>query len=135
MSPRFFILAFLALTVATARSAEQPPNVVWSSWTICPRTSRAMVKRRSRRRTSIGSRVRGYASAKPSSPRRFCSPSRSALITGMYQTTIGWHTVTEAAEALSKIHLPEGVEPIPLLFKRNGYYTAIGGPLRGERGS
>ena len=57
-----------------------------------------------------------------------CSPSRSALITGMYQTTIGAHHHRSGRGAL-KIHLPEGVEPVPVLFKRAGYYTANGGPL------
>ncbi|MDR3637590.1 MAG: sulfatase [Isosphaeraceae bacterium] len=57
-----------------------------------------------------------------------CSPSRSALITGMYQTTIGAHH-HRSGRGVEKIHLPEGVEPVPALFQRAGYYTAIGGPL------
>src|SRR5215510_15523159 len=57
-----------------------------------------------------------------------CSPSRSALITGMYQTSIGAHNHRSGRGEL-KIRLPEGVEPAPALFKRAGYYTAIGGPL------
>src|SRR5262245_48750468 len=56
-----------------------------------------------------------------------CSPSRSALITGCYQTTIGalHHRSGRGAE---KIRLPKGVEPVPALFKRAGYYTCIGSP-------
>lgn len=57
-----------------------------------------------------------------------CSPCRSALITGMYQTSIGAHH-HRSGRGVEKIRLPEGVEPIPALFKRAGYYTAIGGPL------
>ncbi|MDQ3651573.1 MAG: sulfatase [Acidobacteriota bacterium] len=57
-----------------------------------------------------------------------CSPSRSAMITGMYQTTIGAHNHRSGRGRL-KIHLPEGVVPVPALFKQAGYYTAIGGPL------
>ena len=57
-----------------------------------------------------------------------CSPSRSALITGMYQTSIGAHH-HRSGRGTEKIHLPEGVEPLPVLFQRAGYYTAIGGPL------
>jgi arylsulfatase A-like enzyme len=57
-----------------------------------------------------------------------CSASRSALITGMYQTAIGAHNHRSGRGTL-KIHLPAGVEPIPALLKRSGYYTAIGGPL------
>ena len=57
-----------------------------------------------------------------------CSPCRSALITGCYQTTIGAHHHRSGRGEL-KIHLPSGVEPVPALFKRAGYYTCIGGPL------
>ena len=57
-----------------------------------------------------------------------CSPCRSALITGCYQTTIGAHHHRSGRGAL-KIHLPSPVEPIPALFQRAGYYTCIGGPL------
>ncbi len=57
-----------------------------------------------------------------------CSPSRSSMITGMYQTSIGAHHHRSGRGAL-KIHLPEGVTPVPALFKQAGYYTAIGGPL------
>jgi arylsulfatase A-like enzyme len=57
-----------------------------------------------------------------------CSPCRSALITGSYQTTLGAHH-HRSGRGTEKIHLPKGVEPIPALFQRAGYYTAIGGPL------
>lgn len=57
-----------------------------------------------------------------------CSACRSALITGMYQTSIGAQN-HRSGRGVEKIHLPEGVEPIPALFKRHGYYTANGGPL------
>jgi arylsulfatase A-like enzyme len=56
-----------------------------------------------------------------------CSPCRSALITGCYQTTIGAHH-HRSGRGVEKIHLPNGVEPIPALFRRAGYYTCIGGP-------
>jgi arylsulfatase A-like enzyme len=55
-----------------------------------------------------------------------CSPCRSALITGCYQTTIGAHHHRSGRGAV-KIHLPDGIEPIPVLFKRAGYFTCIGG--------
>lgn len=55
-----------------------------------------------------------------------CSPSRSALITGMYQTSIGaqHHRSSTGKE---KIILPSGVEPVPKLFQQAGYYTSNGG--------
>ncbi len=54
-----------------------------------------------------------------------CSPSRSAMITGMYQTTIGSHHHRSGRGEL-RIHLPEGVTPLPELFKKAGYHTCIG---------
>jgi arylsulfatase A-like enzyme len=57
-----------------------------------------------------------------------CSPCRSALITGMYQTTIGSHH-HRSGRGVEKIHLPEGVKPIPVLFQQAGYYTCIGSGL------
>ena len=45
-----------------------------------------------------------------------CSPCRSALITGMYQTSIGAHH-HRSGRGTEKIHLPKGVEPLPVLFR------------------
>ena len=57
-----------------------------------------------------------------------CSPCRSALITGMYQTTIGAHH-HRSGRGVEKIHLPASVQPIPVLFQQAGYYTCIGSGL------
>jgi arylsulfatase A-like enzyme len=54
-----------------------------------------------------------------------CSISRSALITGMYQTSIGAQH-HRSGRGVEKIHLPAGIEPLPVLFQRAGYYTANG---------
>jgi arylsulfatase A-like enzyme len=59
-----------------------------------------------------------------------CSTCRSALITGMYQTTIGAHHHRSGRGEI-KIHLPEGVTPVPALFQQAGYYTCIGSGLPG----
>jgi len=57
-----------------------------------------------------------------------CSPSRSAMITGMYQTAIGAHHHRSGRGAL-KINLPDGVRPVPMLFHEAGYFTCIGDGL------
>ncbi|NJM55666.1 MAG: sulfatase [Verrucomicrobiae bacterium] len=54
-----------------------------------------------------------------------CSTCRSAFITGMYQTTIGAHH-HRSGRGEMKIHLPEGVTPVPVLFQKTGYFTCIG---------
>ncbi len=51
-----------------------------------------------------------------------CSASRSAMITGMYQTSIGAHH-HRSSRGEQKIHLPEGMLTVPELFREAGYYT------------
>ena len=52
-----------------------------------------------------------------------CSPCRSALITGMYQTSIGVHH-HRSSRGTEKIHLPDHVKPVPALFRSAGYYVS-----------
>ena len=59
-----------------------------------------------------------------------CSTCRSALITGMYQTTIGAHH-HRSGRGEMKIHLPPDVTPVPVQFQKAGYYTCIGSGLPG----
>ena len=54
-----------------------------------------------------------------------CSPSRSALITGMYQTTIGAHN-HRSFRGILKHDLPTPVRLIPEYFKEAGYYVCNG---------
>jgi arylsulfatase A-like enzyme len=59
-----------------------------------------------------------YRNAYVSAP--VCSASRSAMINGMYQTSIGAHHHRSSRGEL-KIQLPEGT--IPEMFKEAGCYT------------
>jgi arylsulfatase A-like enzyme len=52
-----------------------------------------------------------------------CSTSRSAMITGMYQTAIGAQDHVSGRRGRS-IQLPGKVEPLPVIFQRAGYYTS-----------
>lgn len=52
-----------------------------------------------------------------------CSASRSAMIAGMYQTSIGAHH-HRSSRGTEKIDLPEGIKTIPEMFKAAGYYTS-----------
>jgi len=62
-------------------------------------------------------------------PAPVCSACRSALITGVYQTTTGTHQhrSSRAPEGTidppSQIHLPEGMITIPEIMRNAGYYT------------
>ena len=51
-----------------------------------------------------------------------CSPCRSAIITGVMQTTIGTHNHVSSYET-APVHLPEHVRTVPEIFKEHGYYT------------
>lgn len=59
-----------------------------------------------------------------------CSPCRSALITGMYQTSIGAHH-HRSGRGVEKIQLPKGVTPVPAQLQKAGYFTCIGSGLSG----
>ena len=50
-----------------------------------------------------------------------CSPSRTALATGVYQTKLGAHHMRYSAEL--RPDLPKPVKVLPELMRENGYYT------------
>ena len=58
-----------------------------------------------------------------------CSTFRTALITGMYQNSIGAHH-HRSGRGKNNIKLPEGVRPIPEIFQEAGYFTCIGSGLK-----
>ena len=58
-----------------------------------------------------------------------CSTFRSAMITGMYQTSIGAHH-HRSGRGEHRIRLPDGVQPVPALFQEAGYYTCMGSGLQ-----
>ena len=51
-----------------------------------------------------------------------CSIARSALMTGMYQTSIGAHN--HRSHRVDGYKLPEGVRPFTDLFREAGYHTS-----------
>jgi len=52
-----------------------------------------------------------------------CSPCRSAMITGKYQTSTGLHNHRSSRTKEGAIHLPDGVTTLPQLFRKAGYET------------
>jgi len=58
-----------------------------------------------------------------------CSTFRTALITGMYQNSIGAHH-HRSGRGKYRIQLPDGVRPIPEIFQEAGYFTCIGSGLK-----
>ena len=110
------LIAFLLLICALPVSAQSRPNVLWiSAEDISP---------------DLGSYGDGYARtpnldklasqgvrfAKAFSVAPVCAPSRSAIITGMYATSIGSHHMR------SKAVPPAGVKAFPEYLRAAGYY-------------
>ena len=57
-----------------------------------------------------------------------CSPSRSALVTGVWQTAIGAHHHRSGRGSIP-IRLPAGVRPLPAILREAGWFTCIGDGL------
>lgn len=68
-------------------------------------------------------------------PAGVCSPTRSAVITGMYQTSIGAHEHYSSFQEWRGIVMEQwdpnylGIQTIPEIFKKAGYYTFNEGKL------
>ncbi|MFN2180910.1 MAG: sulfatase-like hydrolase/transferase [Candidatus Promineifilaceae bacterium] len=69
---------------------------------------------------SLAAQGRLYHNAFATSP--VCSPSRSALITGLYQTSIGAHH--HRSHRHDGYRLPEGVKLVPQRLRQAGYFCA-----------
>ena len=124
------LLAPLAPLFAAEASPQARPNILWfvvddmsANFSCYGETGvrTPHVDRLAREGTRF---TRAYATAP------VCSPYRSALITGMYQTTIGAHH-HRSGRGERRIQLPEGVRPVAELFQQAGYWTCIGSGLPG----
>ncbi len=119
------LLAIAAAFPAAAQTASERPNIVWifsedQSDHFGPFQA-ALAKTPNIDRMALeGAKfTRAFVTAP------VCSPSRSALVTGMYQTTIGAHNHRSGRGDL-KIRLPGDVEPVPAIMRRTGYYVTNG---------
>jgi arylsulfatase A-like enzyme len=56
-------------------------------------------------------------------PAPVCSAARSALITGVMQTTLGLHNHHSSRTEASAIHLPDSIATLPELLKEADYFT------------
>jgi arylsulfatase A-like enzyme len=121
-------IALMLALLATPLAAADPPNVLWfvvddMSANFSCYGEKTIETPHVDRLAREGTR---FANAFVTAP--VCSACRSALITGMYQTSIGAHQ-HRSGRGVLKIHLPAGVELVPALFQKAGYYTCIGSGL------
>ncbi|MGB1259771.1 MAG: sulfatase-like hydrolase/transferase [Akkermansiaceae bacterium] len=56
-------------------------------------------------------------------PAPVCSACRSAMITGVYQTTTGTHQHRSSRSKEAAIYLPKEIKTLPQIFRANGYAT------------
>jgi arylsulfatase A-like enzyme len=117
----------LAIVVPSSRAADRP-NIIWfvvddMSANFSCYGERTIQTPHVDQLAKEGLRfTRAYAT----SP--VCSTFRSAMITGMYQTSIGAHH-HRSGRGEHRITLPDGVRPVPAVFQQAGYYTCIGSGL------
>ena len=117
-----------SISIATTPPDGSPPNILWfvvddMSANLSCYGETAIATPNIDKLAAEGTRFsRAYVTAP------VCSASRSALITGMYQTSIGSHHHRSGRGEL-KIYLPDGVTPLPVLFQKAGYFTCIGSGL------
>lgn len=134
MNRRRFLAASGAaagLLAAPPNNASQRPNILWfvvddmSPHLAC--YGEALIQTPHLDRLAReGTR---FAHAYVTSP--VCSPCRSAMITGRYQTSIHAHH-HRSGRGVVKNRLPEDVDLLPALFQRAGYFTCIGSGLPGR---
>lgn len=123
----------LALATASALARDTPrPNVLWiyvedmNDWLGC--YGHDVVKTPHIDKLA----ARGVRFTRAYMPAPVCSATRSAVITGTMQTTLGVHNHRSAratfrgqtmGPSYDAIRLPKGVRTVPELFKAAGYYT------------
>lgn len=123
-----FAVALAALLPRLAVAADSRPNILWfivddMSANLSCYGEKTIQTPNVDRLAREGTQFKHAFTTAP-----VCSPCRSAFITGMYQTTIGAHH-HRSGRGTERITLPAGVEPVPAIFQRAGYYTAIGSGL------
>ena len=128
-----FIMARILTLHAEAEAEEKRPNILW----IIPDDMSAHFSCYGEKLIEtphvdrLAERGTLFENAFVTAP--VCSTCRSALITGLYQTTLGAHH-HRSGRGVEKISLPEDVTPLPRLFQKAGYYTTLSGwPMRSNK--
>ena len=123
--PRLLILSLFVLFLQAPQSSADKPNILWvfiedmSPWIGCYGD-----KINADKTPNIDSlAARGVRFTRCYVPCPVCSPCRSAMITGAYQTTTGIHNHRSSRSKAGSIHLPKGITTVPQLFRKNGYDT------------
>ncbi len=127
-----FVLATFAISTASVSAAEERPNVLWiyledvSGWFSCYGDEVIETPH-------IDSLVeQGTKFTRFYTPAGVCSATRSAIVTGMMQTSIGAHQHRSCRPSFRRIdfgddyvknELPKYATPLPIRFRQAGYWT------------
>ena len=122
---RLLALSLFVLFLQSPQGSADKPNILWvfiedmSPWIGCYGD-----KINADKTPNIDSlAARGVRFTRCYVPCPVCSPCRSAMITGAYQTTTGIHNHRSSRSKAGAIHLPKGITTVPQLFRKNGYDT------------
>jgi len=126
---RFVSCVFAWILCCGLLPAQDRPNVLWiyvedmCDWLGCYGDELATTP------TIDALARRGTRFDRAYMPAGVCSPTRSAVITSCWQTTIGAHNHRSSRTEDDQIALPDGVRTIPELLRADGYYTFNRGKL------
>lgn len=124
-------LVALATSITPPTRAADAPNVLWifledvSGWFSC--YGETLIET-----PNIDALAKdGTLFTRFYTPAGVCSATRSATTLGAMQTTFGVHqhrssrniAVGSKHDGVGMIHLPEGVKPLPQVFRNHGWYT------------
>jgi N-sulfoglucosamine sulfohydrolase len=117
---RIFLSALFIVSVAAA--ADRPPNIVWIVGENLDHDlgcygEKLVATPHLDALAAAGTRYMRVFSTSP-----VCAPSRSAILTGMYQTSTDTHHMRSHRD--DDFHLPPGVRPMTHRLKEAGYFTA-----------
>ncbi|MEW4487009.1 sulfatase [Thalassoglobus sp. JC818] len=116
----FFLLS-LALSCAPAQSADRP-NILWIVGENLAHDLGCYGQENVETPNLDGLAERGVMFTNVIATSPVCAPSRSALMTGMYQTTTDMHNMRSHRD--DDFRLPAGVRPLTHRLKDAGYVTA-----------
>lgn len=125
LSPVLVTLLLAGLSLTASAATRPKPNILWifiedmSAWIDCYGDS--VNQGKTPNIDALASR--GVRFTRCYVPCPVCSPCRSAMITGAYQTTTGLHNHRSSRTPAGAIQLPQGVTTVPQLFRKNGYET------------
>ena len=117
-------VAILTLVAASLRADTKPqrPNILWIVGENLKLDLGCYGAKNVRTPNLDGLAADGVRFTRVFSTSPVCAPSRSAFMTGMYQTTTGMHHMRSHRD--DDYRLPEGVRPLTHRLKEVGYLTA-----------